>query len=118
MKTILKAIPLFALLSIALIPTSASANTTPSPNPTLTPGTQLAYYVGHPRRYYGRGYYGRGYYGHRYYRRAVYAAPIVYAGYRAGSYWTGWRYIGHGCSRSCLVNRYNGHVIRCKQRCR
>lgn len=68
---------------------------------TQPPGTQLAFYIGF-HNYYG-GYYNPVYYGPRYYR------------YR--TYWTGWRYIGHGCRQSCLIDRWNGRVIRCSRRC-
>lgn len=80
-------------------------------------GNQVAYYRG----YHGyRGGYGhRGYRGYGYRRGVYYAAPVaVYGAARGGAYWTGWKYVGHGCSRSCLVNRGTGHIVRCKQRCR
>lgn len=67
----------------------ASTNTSP---PT---GTQLAYFVGYHS-------YG-GHFGPKYRSR--------------GAYWTGWRYIGHGCKRSCLIDRWSGRVIRCNKRC-
>jgi hypothetical protein len=93
-------------------------------------GTQLAYYVGHHGAYHGGGYRGgyRGGYGYRrgyvggyrggYYNAGVVAAPVVvYGATRANTYWTPWKYVGHGCRRSCLVNKWNNRIIRCKKRC-
>ncbi|QMT60358.1 hypothetical protein HBNCFIEN_01730 [Legionella sp. PC997] len=72
------------------------------------PAQQLAYFVGYHSGYYGpSSYYGpqpyRHYRHHRHHRKF---------------YWTDWRYIGHGCSRSCLIDRWSGRVIRCKRSCR
>lgn len=33
------------------------------------------------------------------------------------AYWTGWRYIGHGCQKSCYIDQFSGKAIRCKKRC-
>jgi len=33
-------------------------------------------------------------------------------------YWTGWRNVGHGCRKNCLVNRWNDRIIRCNRVCR
>lgn len=72
--------------------------------PGVTNNLQLAYYYVHG--YWGPGY--RHYWGPGYY-------------HRRGVYWTGWRpyYYRHGvrCQRSCLVNRWNGAIIRCAKRC-
>ncbi|KTD65222.1 hypothetical protein [Legionella spiritensis] len=57
--------------------------------------------------YYGYGYRPRGY---------IYYGPR----YRSRYYWTGGRvYYRHGlrCQRRCLVNRWNGVVVRCVRRC-
>ncbi|KTD60840.1 hypothetical protein [Legionella shakespearei] len=70
-----------------------------STSPSQPPGTQLAYFIGY-HSYGGPGYI---YYGPKYRPR--------------GTYWTGWRYIGHGCKRSCLIERWSGRVIRCTKRC-
>ncbi|KTC69267.1 hypothetical protein Lbir_2006 [Legionella birminghamensis] len=83
----------------------AQVNTT-SPQTTLA-GKQLAYYYGghwyrYPGHYYGPGYI---YYGPRYYNRHYYK-----------NYWTGWRPYGH-CRKTCLINQWNGQVIRCVRRC-
>lgn len=82
---------------------------------------------GHHHGYHGhhgyRGYrgYHRGYRGYRVYRPGVYIGPGVYYGPRyRGNYWTGWRTYyrhGHRCVRRCLINRWNGAVIRCNRRC-
>lgn len=32
-------------------------------------------------------------------------------------FWTEWRYVGRGCEKSCLINRWTGEVIRCERRC-
>ncbi|ASQ46066.1 hypothetical protein [Legionella clemsonensis] len=79
--------------------TAQAATSTP-----LTPSankTELAYfyvYDRYPGRYWGP---------RRYYHRNV--------------YWTGWRtyYYRHGyrCQRNCLINRWNGAIIRCAKRC-
>ncbi|WED44480.1 hypothetical protein [Legionella cardiaca] len=41
--------------------------------------------------------------------------------HRPRAYWTGWNtiYLGHRtiCQRNCLVNTWNGMVIRCVKRC-
>jgi hypothetical protein len=75
-----------------------------STNTTQPPGTQLAYFIGY-HSYGGNIHTGPGYiyYGPKYHPR--------------GTYWTGWRYIGHGCKRSCLIERWSGRVIRCTKRC-
>ena len=77
----------------------ANANTTSQP-----PGTQLAYFIGY-----------HSYYGGPYYRPAyIHHGPRVH---RHKSYWTGWRYIGYGCSKTCLIDRWSGRAIRCSKRC-
>lgn len=103
-----------------------------TPKTKLT-GTQLAYYVGHHAAHRGgayrgvnrgvyRGGYRRGYVGgvYRggYYNAGVIAAPaIVYGATGANTYWTPWKFVGQGCRRSCLVNKWNNRIIRCKKRC-
>ncbi|WP_141676650.1 hypothetical protein [Legionella jamestowniensis] len=81
--------------------TTQAATSTP-----LTPNankTELAYfyvYDRYPGRYWG---------------------PWRHRHYHSNVYWTGWRpyYYRHGyrCQRSCLINRWNGVIIRCVKRC-
>ncbi|WP_146740002.1 hypothetical protein [Legionella quinlivanii] len=91
---------------------SVQAQTTPNKPQTSLAGQQLAYYYGghwyrYPGNYYGPGYI---YYGPRYYNRTYY--PKHY--YR--NYWSGWRPYGH-CRQTCLINQWNGQVIKCVRRC-
>ncbi|MFT4059138.1 MAG: hypothetical protein QM652_06275 [Legionella sp.] len=82
------------LLISALYSPRAKANTLES---TSIAGQQLAYFIGYHS---APGYI---YYGPRHHRNF---------------YWTGWRYVGHGCRKNCLVDRWNGRVIRCNRICR
>lgn len=97
-----KKIPIMLVSFILFI--GAFYNVVANANNNLTPlpGTQLAYFIGY-HSYYG-GYYRPGYVydGPRHHRRV---------------YWTGWRYAAYGCRQHCLINRLNGHAIRCEQRC-
>lgn len=89
-----------ALLIGAFYSSFASATET-IPQP---PGTQLAWFVGY-HNYYGGGYYRPNY---------VYSGPR----YRYRNvHWTGWRYVGYHCQRTCLVNNWDGRVLRCNRRC-
>nr|HAT8713082.1 hypothetical protein [Legionella jordanis] len=104
----LRLLPTCVASFILVLAMSFSASTqAAAPISTTANPTQLAYYyvVGSP------GYYG---YGHRPY----------YYGYRPyyyGTYWSGWRpyywRAGSRCQKSCLINRHNGRVIRCRTRC-
>ncbi|KTC90362.1 hypothetical protein Ldum_1430 [Fluoribacter dumoffii NY 23] len=87
------------LLSFALLIGFFYSNLVKASTTTQLPGQQFAYFVG-----YHSGYYGPATYHHHHYHRGV--------------YWTPWRYIGHGCRKSCLIDRWSGRVIRCKTRCR
>lgn len=110
---IVKLLPIIfaSVLFFTAIPSAqAEGNVVAAPN--AMAGTQLAYYYGghwyrHPGRYWGPGYV---YYGPRYYH--YYYAPHVYR-----TYWTGWRPYGYRCNRTCLVNQWNGGVVRCVRRC-
>lgn len=103
-KTLTKSsrlLPLMILsfvLSLGLFYTSI-AEATGSVQP---PGTQLAYFIGFHS-------YPGGYYRHH----------NVYYGnrYRHNNYY--WRNWGHrrGCSKSCVVDRRSGAIIRCYRRC-
>ncbi|WP_083821511.1 hypothetical protein [Legionella drancourtii] len=88
----------FLVLMGALYTTVAKADTPSSSSPA---GMQLAYYIGYHSAP------GYVYYGPRYYPR-----------HPRKLYWTGWRYIGHGCRKNCLVDRWSGRVIRCNRTCR
>lgn len=67
------------------------------------PGPVLAYFVGY-HSYYGGNYRpGYMYYGSKY--------------RTGGRYWTGWRYVGYGCQKSCQIDQFSGRAIRCKKRC-
>jgi hypothetical protein len=87
---------LFSVLMLlgGLYSSVAKANT---PESTPIAGQQLAYFIGYHSAP------GYVYYGPRHHRRA---------------YWTGWRYVGHGCRKNCLVDRWSGRVIRCNRVCR
>lgn len=78
---------------------SGHTHTTKSP----ATGSVLAYFVGY-HSYYG-GNYRPGYmhYGSKY--------------RTGGKYWTGWRYAGYGCQKSCQIDQFSGRAIRCKKRC-
>lgn len=98
-------LPLVVISFILLIGTFYSTNVRATNSISQSPGTQLAYYNGwHGGGWHRGGWgWGGGYYG---------------VGYGVSNvYWTGWRYYGRHCQRSCLVNRWNGHVIRCHRRC-
>lgn len=94
-----KTIPIIILSSVLLIgflySSLAKANSEPSP----LPGVQLAYFIGYHSGYY-------------------YETPPYYYHHHGNAYWSGWRYIGHGCSSSCLIDRWSGRAIRCKRTCR
>ncbi|WP_131794612.1 hypothetical protein [Fluoribacter gormanii] len=92
----------FVLLTGFLYTNLAKAETTCS----KLSGQQLAYFVG--------------YHSGNYYEPSPYYEPPPYHHHRHHRrfYWTDWRYIGHGCSQSCLIDRWNGGVIRCKRSCR
>jgi hypothetical protein len=84
----------FVMLIGALYTTVAKANTSaPAASPA---GMQLAYFIGY------------------------HSAPgYVYYPHRPRTlHWTGWRYIGHGCRKNCLVDRWSGRVLRCNRTCR
>lgn len=89
----------FLILTGGLYSTVAKANTPP---PAPLAGEQLAYYIGYHSAP-GYVYYGPQYYPHYHPRKL---------------YWTGWRYIGHGCRKNCLINRWNGRILRCDRTCR
>lgn len=72
------------------------------------PGTQLAYFVG----YHG---YPKGYYDKFVYQPAYLTYPRVVRVNRL--YWSRWTDTGYGCRSSCLINSYNGAVLRCQRRC-
>lgn len=86
----------FILFIATFYSIAVKANSSPS-----LPGTQLAYFIGY-HSYNGAYLPGHIYYGPRHYRKA---------------YWTGWRPIGHGCRRTCLIDRWTGRAIRCSKRC-
>ncbi|CAM2838113.1 Uncharacterised protein [Legionella steigerwaltii] len=68
--------------------------------PAQPPGQQLAYFIG----FHSGGYYEPPpYYFHRHHRNL---------------FWTPWRYVGHGCRKSCLIDRWSGQVLRCRRICR
>ncbi|WP_084157839.1 hypothetical protein [Legionella wadsworthii] len=85
----------FALIAGFLYSGLAKANTQAS-NP---PGQQLAYYIGYHSGYY----HGN--------------PPYYYKKHHRNAYWSGWRYIGHGCRSKCLIDRWSGRAIRCKKIC-
>lgn len=91
-KRYLKQILLALIVSLSSSYTSlAIANTTTK----YQPGNQLAYFVGY------------------HYYPGYWKGPLYYK----NAYWTPWRYIGHGCRKSCLISKWNGQVIRCAKRC-
>jgi hypothetical protein len=104
MNSSIKKLRLLPILvaSFLLLAMCFSANTQAAITPSMPNSNpmQLAYHYvhGHPGYYHGSW------------------RPRHY-----GTYWTGWRpyYWRHGyrCKRSCLINRWNGSVIRCKNRC-
>lgn len=69
-------------------------------SPSQLPGQQLAYFIG----YHSGGYYE--------------PPPYYYHRHHRSLFWTPWRYVGHGCRKSCLIDRWSGHVIRCRRICR
>ena len=85
----------YLLLSLFLFTGSFYSSKAAADNVT---GQQLAYFVGYHT--------SPGY---------VYHGPRHSRANR--TYWTGWRAVGHGCRRSCLVDRWSGRVIRCKNTC-
>jgi hypothetical protein len=91
-KTYSKQIVFAFILLLSSIYTNTAIATSTS---TTTQGTQLAYF-----------------YGYHYYP-SYWGGPV----YHRGAYWTPWRYIGHGCRKSCLISKWNGRVIRCTKRC-
>jgi len=97
-QCLLKLIAFFALLAGFLYTNLAAANQL---NSTM-PSTQLAYFVGF-HNYYGAGNNRPNY---------QYEAPRQIT----RSYWTGWRYMGRGCQRNCLMNSWNS-MIRCETKC-
>ena len=96
-KTIPVLVISFLILIGGLYSTVAKANT-----PTQPACQQLAYFVGYHSAP------GYVYYGPRYNTHY----------HRSKLYWTGWRYVGHGCRKNCLVDRYSRRVIRCNRVCR
>lgn len=102
-----KRIPKSLILTLSLmtlIGFLSSTNVQSQTLPTSPNGIQLAAngYVGYP------GWQGYGYYS---------PAPVVYVRRPTNFYWTRWKYLGHRCKRSCLINRWNGVVVRCKKVC-
>lgn len=95
-----KAMHAFIVSLIVLIGALFATTAKASPTSTLS-GTQLAYFVG---THYAPGY-------------VYHAPPRVYHHRPRSVYWTNWRYIGHGCKKSCLIDRWSHRVIRCKQVC-
>ncbi|HCJ1063252.1 TPA: hypothetical protein NQN31_000910 [Legionella pneumophila] len=86
----------FLLFITILFSNAASASNT-NTDQYFSGNTQLAYFIGihsYPGNYYWRG-------------------PVYYK----NAYWTKWRYIGYGCQKSCLIDRWSGRVIRCAKRC-
>ena len=90
------------LLALTLFSNPVKAALPGSVETSAINGVQLASFYYGPRRGYWRGGIGFGP-GYGYHRRGV--------------YWTGWRSMGPRCQRTCLVNPYNGYVVRCKTRC-
>lgn len=43
--------------------------------------------------------------------------PPPRAYHRNKFFWTGWRHVGHGCRKNCLIDRWSGRVIRCNRVC-
>ena len=83
-----------------LYSTVAKANATTTP----LAGEQLAYYVGFhssPNAY-----------------TPVYYGPQYYHHHQKKLYWSGWRSVGHGCRKNCLIDRWSGRVLRCNRVCR
>lgn len=74
----------------------ARANT----NSLIPQSTQLAYFIGY----------------HSYSRNpaVIHVAPVQPI---RGAYWTGWKYIGYSCQRRCLIDKWTGLTIQCRQRC-
>ncbi|HDS3847954.1 hypothetical protein [Legionella pneumophila] len=86
----------FILFITVLFCNLASASNT-NADQYLSVNTQFAYFIGvhsYPGNYYWR-------------------SPVYYK----NVYWTKWRYIGYGCQKSCLIDRWSGRVIRCAKRC-
>ncbi|MDI9818397.1 MULTISPECIES: hypothetical protein [unclassified Legionella] len=99
---LLPAVVFSFVLLLAAGSTASAKAASPQQAPGATNYIQLAYYHVHNRhrdRHWGS---KRGHYRHH-------------------TYWTGWRtyHRRHGirCQRSCLVNRWNGAIIRCVNRC-
>ena len=87
----------FIILLITLFSSvRAGANT----NSLMPQSTQLAYFIGY----------------HSYSRNpaVIQVAPVQPI---RGAYWTRWKYIGYSCQRSCLIDKWTGLTIQCRQRC-
>ncbi len=97
-----RAIPILVLSILLLAGSSYFAVAKAEANSTPLAGQQLAYFIGY---HYAPGYANGPHYYH--YHHAVPRAV----------YWTRWRYVGHGCNRHCLVDRYTGRVVRCERVC-
>ncbi|WP_058518327.1 hypothetical protein [Legionella parisiensis] len=95
-----KTLPAIVLFSVLIIGFLYSIIAKANSESTQPPGQKFAYFIGYHSSYY----YGAApYYHHRHYKK---------------TYWTGWRYIGHGCRSSCLIDRWSGRAIKCKRICR
>ncbi|KTC86605.1 hypothetical protein [Legionella brunensis] len=98
-----------SLIFIAIGFSSNVQAATPTHGTSSANPMQLAYfyvYDSYPGRYWGPWRHGR--WGPRYYRPH-------------NLYWTGWHTYyyrhGHRCQKSCLINSWNGFIIRCVKRC-
>lgn len=85
----------FLILIGGIYSVAAKADTVQS---TPLAGQQLSYFIGYHSAP------GYVYYGPRYHHRKF--------------YWTGWRNVGHGCRKNCLIDSRSGRIIRCNRVCR
>jgi hypothetical protein len=99
-----KLLPVLIVMLISCIGTfySTSADASNHSHPLHGPEMAFHFEMGDTGPFYGPPYYS-----------PVYPGPI----YRRNVYWTGWRYIGYGCERSCLISSWDGQILRCKRRC-
>ncbi|KTD13808.1 hypothetical protein [Legionella hackeliae] len=100
--------------------TATTQAATSEPSPTPAKQMQLAYF----NVYNKPGYYKHsGYYNHSGYHKypGRYWGPWRNRYYQPTLYWSNWYpyYYRHGyrCQKSCLINSWNGMIIRCQKRC-
>lgn len=97
-----------ALVGVMILGIATLYSLTTYAEPMPMSGTQLAYFVG----YHGS---PKGYYDKFVYQPAYLTYPKVVRVNRV--YWSRWTDTGYGCRSSCLINSYNGAVLRCQRRC-